>query len=310
MRSGGIEEGGRESSRPAILSIFSALMPSGKSPAAPVRATLVRLEHLYGDAACSLDFRSPLELLVATVLSAQCTDVRVNMVTPELFRRYPDVAALAGSPPGALEEIIRSTGFFNAKAKSLRGIARALLSEHGGEVPNTMKSLHALPGVGRKTANVVLGNVWGTPDGVVVDTHVGRVARRLGWTRETDAVKAERDLNRIIPKGRWTWISHALIQHGRRICTARRPQCERCTLADLCPKVGVAAAQKERENEKERRRKKRREISLKVKRATATGAARRGRHAKARHAPSKKPSSFSSSSSSSSLSSSRNRTRK
>ncbi|MGZ5428573.1 MAG: endonuclease III [Thermoanaerobaculia bacterium] len=234
--------------------------------AAPVGLTLKGLEHLYGDAACSLDFRSPLELLVSTVLSAQCTDARVNQVTPELFRRFPDVATLAASPPGALEQIIRSTGFFNAKAKSLRGLAKALVSEHGGEVPRTMEALHALPGVGRKTANVVLGNVWGTPDGVVVDTHVGRVARRLGWTRQTDAVKAERDLNRIIPKDRWTWISHALIQHGRRICTARRPQCERCTLADMCPKVGVAAAQRERKNENERKRKK----SLKVKRATRT----------------------------------------
>ena len=223
--------------------------------AAPVGLTLERLEHLYGDAACSLDFRSPLELLVSTVLSAQCTDARVNQVTPELFRRFPDVAALAASPPGALEEVIRSTGFFNAKAKSLRGIAKALISEHGGEVPRTMEALLALPGVGRKTANVVLGNVWGTPDGVVVDTHVGRVARRLGWTRQTDAVKAERDLNRIIPKDRWTWISHALIQHGRRICTARRPQCERCTLADICPKVGVAAARKRRRmKERERER--------------------------------------------------------
>ncbi|HEX5855528.1 MAG TPA: endonuclease III [Thermoanaerobaculia bacterium] len=210
------------------------------APAAPVAETLARLSHLYADAACSLDFRSPLELLVSTILSAQCTDARVNQVTPEVFRRFPDAAALASSPAGALEEIIRSTGFFNAKAKSLRGMATALVKEHGGEVPRTMEALHALPGVGRKTANVVLGNVWGVPDGVVVDTHVGRLARRLGWTRQTDAVKAERDLNRIVPRDRWTWISHALIQHGRRICTARRPQCERCTLADICPKRGVA----------------------------------------------------------------------
>jgi endonuclease-3 len=206
---------------------------------APVGETLARLSHLYPDAACSLDFRTPLELLVSTILSAQCTDARVNQVTPEVFRRFPDAAALATSPPGALEDVIRSTGFFNAKAKSLRGMAKALVEKHGGEVPRTMEALHALPGVGRKTANVVLGNVWGTPDGVVVDTHVGRLARRLGWTRQTDAVKAERDLNKIIPKARWTWISHALILHGRRICSARRPQCERCTLADLCPKRGV-----------------------------------------------------------------------
>jgi endonuclease III len=238
------------------------------APAAPVAETIARLSHLYADAACSLDFRSPLELLVSTILSAQCTDTRVNQVTPEVFRRFPGAADLAASAPGALEDIIRSTGFFNAKARSLRGMAKALVKDHGGEVPRTMEALHALPGVGRKTANVVLGNVWGAPDGVVVDTHVGRLARRLGWTRQTDAVKAERDLNRIVPKERWTWISHALIQHGRRICTARRPQCERCTLADICPKVGVEA-----------------------------GAARRARPARPLHAPSKKSSSSSSSSS-------------
>src|ERR1700693_1195358 len=163
--------------------------------APPVGPTLKRLEHLYGDAACSLDFRSPLELLVSTILSAQCTDARVNQVTPELFRRFPDVQALAASPPGALEEVIRSTGFFNAKARCLRGMAKALVSEPGGEVRRPMQALPALPGVGRKTANVVLGNVWGTPDGVVVDTHVGRLARRLGWTRQTDPVKAERELH-------------------------------------------------------------------------------------------------------------------
>ncbi|MGZ6970589.1 MAG: endonuclease III domain-containing protein, partial [Thermoanaerobaculia bacterium] len=155
------------------------------APAAPVAKTIARLDHLYADAACSLDFQSPLKLLVATILSAQCTDTRVNQVTPEVFRRFPDAAALAASPPGALEDVIRSTGFFNAKAKSLRGMARVLVTKYGGEVPRTMEALQALPGVGRKTANVVLGNVWGTPDGVVVDTHVGRLARRLGWTRET-----------------------------------------------------------------------------------------------------------------------------
>jgi endonuclease-3 len=259
------------------------------APAAPVAEALERLDHLYADAVCSLDFRSPLEILVATILSAQCTDTRVNQVTPEVFRRFPDAAALAASPPGALEEVIRSTGFFNAKAKSLRGMARALMTKHGGEVPRTMEALHALPGVGRKTANVVLGNVWGTPDGVVVDTHVGRLARRLGWTREMDAVKAERDLNRIVPRDRWTWISHALIQHGRRICAARRPQCERCTLADICPKVGVDTGKEKKEK-----------ISMKVKRAPAAGAARRARHARGPHAPSKKSLSLSSSLSSSS----------
>jgi endonuclease-3 len=223
-------------------------------PAAPVAETLVRLEHLYGDAGCSLDFGRPLDLLVATILAAQCTDARVNMVTPGLFRRFPEARALADAPAGALEEVIRSTGFFNAKARSLRGMARALVEKHGGEVPRTMAELHALPGVGRKTANVVLGNVWNTPDGVVVDTHVGRIARRLGWTRQSDAVKVERDLNGIIPKERWTWISHALIHHGRRICASQRPKCDLCTLADICPKVGVAAKAAAKEKEKKRKR--------------------------------------------------------
>jgi len=221
-------------------------MPAKRLPPAPVSETLTRLEHLYGDASCSLDFGRPLELLVATILSAQCTDTRVNIVTPEVFKRFPDAVALAAAPPGALEEIIRSTGFFNAKAKSLRGMAKKLVEKHGGEVPRTMTELHALPGVGRKTANVVLGNVWGTPGGVVVDTHVGRLARRLGWTKQTNPVKAERDLNKIIPTERWTWISHALIQHGRRICSSQRPKCNLCTLADICPKMGVEKKKKKK----------------------------------------------------------------
>ncbi len=238
-------------------------MLSTKSRSAPVPEVLARLEHLYGDASCSLDFGRPLELLAATILSAQCTDARVNMVTPELFRRFPTAAALAAAPPGALEEVIRSTGFFNAKAKSLRGMAKALVEKHGGEVPRTMEELHALPGVGRKTANVVLGNVWHAPDGVVVDTHVGRLARRLGWTKFEDPVKAEQDLNRAIPRERWTWISHALILHGRRICSSQRPKCDLCTLADICPKVGVEEKKRARERETKRKKK----ISLKVKRA-------------------------------------------
>ncbi len=214
-------------------------MPAKRLLPAPVPETLARLEHLYSDASCSLEHGRPFELLVATILSAQCTDARVNLVTPEVFRRFPDAAALAAAPPGALETVIRSTGFFNAKARSLRGMAKALLERHGGEVPRTMAELHALPGVGRKTANVVLGNVWNSPDGVVVDTHVGRLARRLGWTKHEDPAKAERDLNKTIPRGKWTWISHALILHGRRICSSRRPKCDLCTLADICPKVGV-----------------------------------------------------------------------
>jgi endonuclease-3 len=267
-------------------------MPSKKPRPAPVPETLARLEHLYGDASCSLDFGRPLELLVATILSAQCTDARVNMVTPEVFKRFPDAAALAAAPSGALEDVIRSTGFFNAKAKSLRGMAKALLARHGGEVPRTMEELHALPGVGRKTANVVLGNVWHVPDGVVVDTHVGRLARRLGWTRQADPVKAERDLNVAIPREEWTWISHALILHGRRICSSQRPKCDLCTLADICPKIGVEKKNKEKislkgKREKEKSKKK---ISMNDRRVKAGGAARRVRHAKGPHAPSKKSS--------------------
>jgi len=225
-------------------------MPSKKSPPAPVPETLARLEHLYGDASCSLAHESPLELLVATILSAQCTDARVNMVVPGVFARFPDAAALATAPPGTLETVIKSTGFFNAKAKSIRGMAKGLLEHHGGSVPGTMPELLALPGVGRKTANVVLGNVWGTPDGVVVDTHVGRLARRLGWTRHQDPGKVEQDLNALIPKERWTWLPHALIQHGRRICTSQRPKCDLCTLNDVCPKVGVEDKKKTKEKER------------------------------------------------------------
>jgi endonuclease-3 len=211
-----------------------------KSPPAPVSEALARLAKEYPEAGCSLEHASPLELLVSTILSAQCTDERVNKVTPALFARFPDAAALAGAPRGAIEKLIRSTGFFNAKGRSIRGAARAIVATHGGEVPRTMAALNALPGVGRKTANVVLGNAFGTPDGVAVDTHVGRLARRLGWSRHTDPEKVERDLNALIPRGRWVWISHALILHGRRVCASRKPRCGDCSLAGLCPKRGVA----------------------------------------------------------------------
>jgi endonuclease-3 len=212
-----------------------------KAPPAPVPETLARLAAAYPDAGCSLEHASPLELLVSTILSAQCTDERVNKVTPGLFARFPDAAALAGAPRGAIEKLIRSTGFFNAKGRSVRGAAKAIVAKHGGEVPRTMAELNALPGVGRKTANVVLGNAFGAPDGVVVDTHVGRLARRLGWSRHTDPEKVERDLNKRIPRERWVWISHALILHGRTVCASRKPRCGDCSLADLCPKRGVPA---------------------------------------------------------------------
>ena len=178
---------------------------------------------------------------MATILSAQCTDARVNLVTPELFRRFPDARSIAASPRGALEKVIRSTGFFNAKAKALRGAAKTIVEKHGGEVPRTMEALRALPGVGRKTANVVLGSAFGAPDGVVVDTHVGRLARRLGWSRQTDPEKVERNLNALFPRERWVFVGHALILHGRQVCAARKPRCGSCVLSDLCPRVGVAS---------------------------------------------------------------------
>jgi endonuclease-3 len=212
-----------------------------KARPAPAADVLARLRSEYPGADCSLDHADPFQLLVSTILSAQCTDARVNSVTPELFRRLPTPAAMAAAGP-ELEELIRSTGFFNAKARSLRGACRAIVEEHGGEVPRTMDELHALPGVGRKTANVVLGNAFGAPGGVVVDTHVGRLARRLGWSRHADPVKVEGDLNALLPPEDWVFAGHALILHGRRVCSSRSPRCGSCLLADLCPKAGVAAA--------------------------------------------------------------------
>ncbi len=227
-------------SPPAPVRVSSRAMPrSPKARPAPLDAVLERLHAHYPEARCSLEHTSPLQLLVATILSAQCTDSRVNQVTPGLFRRFPDARALADAPAGTLEEEIRSTGFFNAKARSIRAAARRLVDAHGGEVPRSMEALHALPGVGRKTANVVLGNAFGTPDGVVVDTHVGRLARRLGWSRQSDPEKVEADLNRAVPREEWVYLSHSLIEHGRAVCTARKPACARCPFEDLCPKAGV-----------------------------------------------------------------------
>lgn len=194
-----------------------------------------RLEETYPDAKCSLDHRNAYELLVATILSAQCTDARVNMVTPSLFERFPDAPALADADREDLENRIKSTGFFRNKTKSLLGMARAVADTHRGEVPSTMDELTHLPGVGRKTANVILGNAFGMNEGVVVDTHVTRVAFRLGLTRETDAVKIEQDLMKVVAREKWTQFSHLLIFHGRQICVARRPLCEKCPLWDLCP---------------------------------------------------------------------------
>jgi endonuclease-3 len=190
---------------------------------------------VYPEARCELDFSNPLELLVATILSAQCTDKRVNMVTPALFKKYPTARAYAEAPPETLEREIQSTGFFRSKAASLRSMAADLVAKHGGQVPSTMEGLTALRGVGRKTANVVLGNVFGKNEGVVVDTHVLRLTRRLGLTKHADPAKVETGLMKLIPRGQWAIFSHWLIWHGRRRCQARKPDCAGCEVRHLCP---------------------------------------------------------------------------
>ncbi|MCX7402441.1 MAG: endonuclease III [Planctomycetia bacterium] len=205
---------------------------------------VAKLAHAYPGAACSLNFTSPFELIVATILSAQCTDKRVNLVTPPLFFRWPTPAAMAAANPKELEVAIHSTGFFRAKAKNIRGCCQALVERHGGEVPQQLEDLIRLPGVGRKTANVVLGCAFGMATGVVVDTHVGRIARRLGLTQHESAVSAERDLMRVLPESQWIAFSHRLIEHGRSVCQSRTPDCAGCFLADLCPRKGLASARK------------------------------------------------------------------
>ena len=196
------------------------------------------LRKTYPDAHCELAHRNPFELLVATILSAQCTDVRVNMVTPTLFEKYPDAQAMAGARQEDLEEVIRSTGFYRNKAKNIRAASAALTGKHGGEVPRDLDSLTVLPGVGRKTANVVLGNAYGIESGVVVDTHVGRLSQRLGLSKHRDPVKIEQDLVKVVPRESWTLWSHLLIWHGRRRCFARKPDCDHCELSALCPSAG------------------------------------------------------------------------
>ena len=203
------------------------------------RQIISKLKKAYPDAHCELDHTNPLQLLIATILSAQCTDARVNKVTPALFARCRTARDFAEIPATELESLIRTTGFFRSKAKSIRGCAVALVNDHGGEVPQTMEHLHKLPGVGRKTANVVLGNAFNLAEGIVVDTHVGRLSRRLGLTRQHDPVKVEQALVKIVPKADWTLFSHLLIWHGRRRCSARKPDCALCEISDLCPKRGV-----------------------------------------------------------------------
>lgn len=204
------------------------------------RAIAAALARLYPDAGCSLNYRSPFELLVATILSAQCTDERVNLVTPALFARCPTPQAMADISQEELEGLVRSTGFFRNKAKNLRGAARVIVEEFGGALPRTMDELLRLPGVARKTANVVLGNAFGLSEGFVVDTHVARLAGRMGLTRQVDPSKIEGDLMEAFPKEAWTQLGHRLIHHGRAVCSARKPACSTCAIERLCPKVGVA----------------------------------------------------------------------
>jgi endonuclease-3 len=209
--------------------------PRGAALKTHAGVLLDRLLAQYPDAHCALDFTNAFQLLAATILSAQCTDKRVNMVTPALFARYPHAAALSAAKQEDVEEIIKTTGFFRNKAKSLIGMATALVERHGGEVPAEMDALVKLPGVGRKTANVILGNAFGRNDGVVVDTHVTRLSNRLGLTSGTDAVKIEQALIPLFPREHWTMLSHLLIEHGRQVCDARAPKCGDCLLADICP---------------------------------------------------------------------------
>jgi endonuclease III len=200
---------------------------------------LARLRAAYPEARCALDHRNAFELLCATILSAQCTDARVNLVTPTLFAAYPTPEALATARPSDVEAIIKSTGFFRNKTRSLIGMAQALVAEQGGEVPRTMEQLRVLPGVGRKTANVILGNAYGINEGITVDTHVARLSRLLGLTRESDPARIEQDLMPLFPRDDWGLLSHLLIFHGRQVCIARRPRCGECVLSDICPSALV-----------------------------------------------------------------------
>ena len=227
-----------------MVGVTGSRGPKPKKP--ETRVALVRrarkinrvLAETYPDAHCELDFKSPFELLIATVLSAQTTDKRVNMTTPALFAKYPGPEELAAANPEDVEEILKPTGFFRAKTKSVMGLAAALRDQFNGQVPKTIEELDTLPGVGRKTANVVLGNAFGIP-GITVDTHFGRLARRFGWTDSDDPVKVEQEVGELIPKSEWTILSHRLIWHGRRVCHARKPACGACPVADWCPSFGL-----------------------------------------------------------------------
>ena len=204
---------------------------------------LIRLKNLYPEAKCSLNYETPHQLLVATILSAQCTDERVNQVTPALFARYPDAASLAAADINDIETLIRSTGFYRNKAKNIQGASRMIVEKYNGEVPKRMELLLELPGVARKTANVVLAHAYGINAGVTVDTHVTRLSRRLGLTQQRDAIRIERDLMPLLPQADWENFSITIIYHGRAICSARKPLCDSCDLADLCPSAGLPLAQ-------------------------------------------------------------------
>lgn len=206
---------------------------------ARARKIIRRLEKAYPDATCALHHANPLELLVATILSAQCTDARVNMVTPHLFAKYRTAHDYAAANPKVFEQEIQSTGFFRNKTKSIIGMAQAAVERHDGQVPDTMEQLTQLPGVGRKTANVILGTAFGKNEGVVVDTHVHRISTLLGLTKEKTPEKIEQDLMQLVPREQWTWFGHTLIHHGRTVCIARRPKCEECVVNDLCPSSRV-----------------------------------------------------------------------
>jgi len=212
--------------------------PRRPLPKSRVPEILKALRTTYPDAHCELNHDSPFQLLIATVLSAQCTDIRVNLVTPALFKKYPDAQSLAAAKQSDVEHLIRSTGFFRNKAKNLIAAAKSLVKDHHGEVPKDLETLTNLPGVGRKTANVVLGNAYGIESGIVVDTHVARLSQRLGLTKQKDPVKIEKDLIKLIPQDIWTLWSHLLISHGRRRCMARNPDCPNCELNSLCPSAG------------------------------------------------------------------------
>ena len=220
----------------------AARRPGRESAAARAQragAILARLRVAYPDARCALDHADAYQLLVATILSAQCTDARVNLVTPAFFARYPTPEDLARAEPAEVEALIRSTGFFRNKTRSLIGMAQALVAEHRGLVPRTMEELRVLPGVGRKTANVILGNAYEINEGITVDTHVTRLSRLLGLTRHDEPVRIEQDLMPLFPREDWALVSHLLIFHGRQVCVARRPRCPECVLADLCPSAAV-----------------------------------------------------------------------